>query len=292
MLETLRAYGAGLLAEAGEHEEAAMALARYALRVAGQAAAGLRSADAELAAARWLDAEDATMRQALAWAVAHDPATALPLALALAWWWLLRGRLAGEYRLLGQAASHAEADSAGWCAAQIWLGMMAQFSGDMAAALGHLTEVRDAASRVPSRALTSALANRAAVLVLMGRAAEAAEDARRAVALARETGDPAGELMALDNLSLSAGYAGDQDEALRLARQAVAITGGIPGGPARYRSSVLTAALAGAGDLAKPSTSARRAPASRRHARNITAHGYRQELLSAALRNTRWRVLR
>ena len=40
MLETLRAYGAGLLAEAGEHEEAAMALARYALRVAGQAAAG------------------------------------------------------------------------------------------------------------------------------------------------------------------------------------------------------------------------------------------------------------
>ena len=191
------------------------------------------------------------MRQALAWAVAHDPATALPLALALAWWWLLRGRLAGEYRLLGQAASHAEADSAGWCAAQIWLGMMAQFSGDMAAALGHLAEVRDAASRVPSRALTSALANRAAVLVLMGRAAEAAEDATLEVALARETGDPAGELMALDNLSLSAGYAGDQDEALRLARQAVAITGGIPGGLARYRSSVLTAALAGAGDLAE-----------------------------------------
>jgi predicted ATPase len=65
MLETLRAYGAGLLAGTGEQEEAAAAgLAGYALRVARQAAAGLQSGDGELAAARWLDAEDATMRWA------------------------------------------------------------------------------------------------------------------------------------------------------------------------------------------------------------------------------------
>jgi predicted ATPase len=68
VLETLRAYGAGLLAEAGEQDEAAAALAGHALRVAKQAAAGLQSGDGELAAARWLDAEDATMRQALGWA--------------------------------------------------------------------------------------------------------------------------------------------------------------------------------------------------------------------------------
>ena len=41
MLETLRAYGAGLLAEAGEQEQAAAALAGYALGVAG---AGRRGA--------------------------------------------------------------------------------------------------------------------------------------------------------------------------------------------------------------------------------------------------------
>jgi predicted ATPase len=41
MLETLRAYAAGLLAEAGETDGAAAALAGYTLRVAGQAAAGL-----------------------------------------------------------------------------------------------------------------------------------------------------------------------------------------------------------------------------------------------------------
>ena len=34
------------------------------------------------------------MRQALAWAMDHDPAVALQLAVALAPWWLLRGRLA------------------------------------------------------------------------------------------------------------------------------------------------------------------------------------------------------
>jgi hypothetical protein len=121
MLETLRAYAAALPTEAGE-DGAAAALAGYALRVARQAAAGLQSGDGELAAARWLDAEDATMRQALAWAMEHDPPAALRLANALAWWWHLRGRLAGEYRLLRQAAGGAEAASGGWCAAQVWLG--------------------------------------------------------------------------------------------------------------------------------------------------------------------------
>ena len=230
MLETLRAYGAGLLAEAGEQDQAAAVLAGYALRVARQAAAGSQSGDGELAAARWLDAEDATMRQVLAWAMEHDTSVALRLAIALAWWWFLRGRLAGEYRLLCQAAGGAEVGSGGWCAAQLWLGWAAQYSADLAAALGHFTAVRDAvAGRPPSRALTVALAGRAAVLRLMGRAAEAAGEARRALALAREIGDPVGEVLALVELSLGADYAGDHDEAVRLARQAGQITVGIPG---------------------------------------------------------------
>ena len=109
MLETLRAYGAGLQAEAGEHEDAAAALARYAVDVAGQAPAGLQtSTPEELAAARWLDAEDATMRQVLAWALDYDPATAVRLAAALGWWWLLRGRLPAQYGLLREIVGRAE----------------------------------------------------------------------------------------------------------------------------------------------------------------------------------------
>jgi predicted ATPase len=111
MLETLRAYGAGLLAEAGEQDEAMAALAGCALAVAGQADAGLQTVSGELAAARWLDAEDATMRQALAWAMDHDLAMALRLGLALGWWRFLRGRLAEGYAQLREAAGHAEVGS-------------------------------------------------------------------------------------------------------------------------------------------------------------------------------------
>ena len=92
MLETLRAYGAGLLAEAGEQDRAAAALAGYTLRVAEEAAMGLGTGAGEVAAARRLDAEDATMRQALAWAMEHDADISLRLAVALAPWWCLRGR--------------------------------------------------------------------------------------------------------------------------------------------------------------------------------------------------------
>ena len=59
MLDTLRGYGAGRLADCGERPAAAAALARYALGVAEQAAAGMRAGAGELPAARWLDAEGA-----------------------------------------------------------------------------------------------------------------------------------------------------------------------------------------------------------------------------------------
>lgn len=46
--------------------EAAAALAAYARGVVERAAAGLQTTTGEAAAARWLDAEDATTRQVLA----------------------------------------------------------------------------------------------------------------------------------------------------------------------------------------------------------------------------------
>src|SRR5215467_224652 len=79
LLETLRAYGSRLLAEAGEQEQAAAALAGYAMAVAEQAAMALQTSTGERAAVRWLDAEDATTRLALAWALDHDHDVALRL---------------------------------------------------------------------------------------------------------------------------------------------------------------------------------------------------------------------
>ena len=251
MLETLRAYGATLLGEAGEAEGAAAALAGWALEVAEQAAGGLETVGGELAAARWLDAEDATMRQVLAWGREHDAAVALRLAVALGRWWSLRGRLAGQYSLLREVAGRAEVGSDGWCAAQSWLGYTAQWSADLAASLGHFTALRDAAAeRGPCRALADGLAGRSGALSQMGRYAEAAGEARRALAVAREVGYPAGEVLALGALTYAAFLAGDHDTAVRLARQAGQITAGIPGSVARYCGLALTAVLTGAGDLA------------------------------------------
>ena len=247
---TLRAYGAGLLAGAAEDAAAAGALARYALRVAEEAAAEEQTGTGELAAARRLDAEDAMMRQVLAWAVEHDVAVGLRLAVALAWWWLLRGRLAGQYPLMREAARRAAPGSDGWCAAQFWLGETALYSGDLTGALGHFTAVCDTgADRGPSRALADCLRGRSVTLTNLGRLAEAARDGRRSLALARELGYPAGEALALAGLSIAAYDGDDLDSAVQLARQAGQITADIPGWIARLRSYFLTEVLTAAGDL-------------------------------------------
>jgi predicted ATPase/DNA-binding CsgD family transcriptional regulator len=252
LLETLRAYGARMLAEAGEDRDAAGALARYAAEVAGQAEAGLlTNGPQEVAAARWLDAEDAMMRQALAWAVDHDPAAAARLAAALGWWWRLRGRLAAQYGLLGEVTARAETGSDDWCAAQLWLCHAAWHRGERAAVLEHATALTAAAAgRGPCRALADGLTTRANALVNLGRAAEAADDARRALAVARETGDRAAELYALGALSAAARAGGDPETAVRFARQATQITDGVPGTHVRWAGYILTGTLIAAGDLA------------------------------------------
>jgi non-specific serine/threonine protein kinase len=251
MLETLRAYGAGLLAQAGEQEAAAVVLAGYALRVAEEAAAGLQTIAAEVAAVQWLDAEDATVRQVLAWAIEHNPVIALRLAVALGLWWFLRGRLGSLYGLLCEAAGHAEVGSDEWCGARFLLGWTALFSGNIAGGLDHFTTLRDAiGDRGPSRALADALVGRSAALRGLGQIPEAIPEGRRALAVAREIGYPAGEALALGELSLNAESASGPGGAVELARQSAQIQAGVPGAIARANSFVLTEALTRAGDLA------------------------------------------
>ena len=251
MLETLRAYGAGLLAEAGEGDAVAAALAGYALRVAEDAMVGLTASAGEVAAARWLDAEDATTRGALDWAVQHDAAVASRLAAALAWWWQVRGRLAGQVPLLREAVDRTATGGDAWCIGHIWLGQASLDSADPAGALRHFTAVRDASGdRGPFPLLARCLSGRAATLLTMGRIAEAAGDARRSVALAREGDDPVAEAQALAVLGLLACAVGDRYGAVQLARQAERITAGMYGPTARVCSHTLTTVLIEAGDLA------------------------------------------
>src|SRR5205814_1634031 len=154
------------------------------------------------------------------------------------------------YPLLDQAAGHAEPGSDGWCAAQTWLGMAALHADDLPRALGHYTAARDAMQgRGPSPVLASSLGGRSVTLSNMGRSEEGAEEGRRALAMARDLGDPAGEAWALEALGIAALYRGDHDEAVRLGRLQQQITAAVPA-VSRGGNTLLAAALIEAGDLA------------------------------------------
>jgi predicted ATPase/class 3 adenylate cyclase/DNA-binding CsgD family transcriptional regulator len=252
MLETLRAFGAARLAEAGEEHEGASALARYGLAVAEQAAAELETRDGELAAARWLDAEDTTMHQALAWALDHDADAAPRLAIALAPWWLLRGRWASGYQLLTAAAARAAEASPAWIATQFWRGILTAGT-TVPTSLSHFTAVRDAyAGRQPAPVLARALAWRSGALANLGRLSEAAEDGNRALAMARELDDPAGEAYALYWLATSALYVENVEGAVAWLRQAQRVDqASIPGYIGRHCAIVLARTLAEIGATAE-----------------------------------------
>jgi predicted ATPase len=145
MLETLRAFGLNRLTEAGERPGAEALLAQHMLAAAEQAAAGMAASATEVQAATWLDAEDATMHQALVSALEHDPAVALRMAVALGPWWMLRGRRFGQgYAWLRTATGRVAPGDPAWCAGQVLLGETTQ---DLREALDHFTAVRDAIGR-------------------------------------------------------------------------------------------------------------------------------------------------
>jgi predicted ATPase len=270
MLETLRAYGERLRDQAGEQDTVAAALAGYALRMAEEASAGLQTSAGEVAAARRLDAEDPAIRQVLAWAVDHDPAVALRLAVALGWWWRPGGRLGVQYRLLSEVAGRAELGSDGWCAVQFWLGWAAASSADLPTAVGHFTAARDALQdRGPSRLLADVLEGRSVALLNTGQLAEGTEEGRRALAMARDLGDPAAEVLALVALGIAASYSGDHDGAIELIRRQQQIPAGVP---AVYRagSTVLIPALIETGDLAAAESACAAALAQCRDAGDMT----------------------
>jgi hypothetical protein len=230
MLETLRAFGLDRLTEAGEQPGAEALLAQHMLTVAEQAAAAMDVATTEAQAASWLDAEDATMHQALVWALDRDPAAALRMAVALGPWWMLRGhRFGAGYAWLRTAAERVASGDPVWCAGQVLLGEMTQ---DVREALGHFTAVRDAIGRPgASTVLVDALVGRAIYLLNMGHVPEGQQEARDVLAMARELGYRAGELAALTALgSAAARYLGDVEQALEWYRQASRIDlAAIPG---------------------------------------------------------------
>ena len=231
----------------------------------------------ELDGLRHLDAEDATLRHVLAWALEHDPGTAVRLALTIAPWWSVRGRLISRASLLTTVAELADAGSDEWCVAHMFLGQVAAQSEDPPAALDHFTAARDAlqdAAHSDDAAgpwlLSLCLGGRASALIRVDRVAEAIEDGRRALELARQTGIGGLEATALTCLSLAVWHDGDREGALRLARQALQISEEFAGALERGLSQIVTGILTKAGDLAAAEQACSAALASCRDVGDLT----------------------
>jgi predicted ATPase/DNA-binding CsgD family transcriptional regulator len=251
LLETLRTYGRRLLTEAGEADVAEVALARYAFSVVAEAAPAVATRTWEMAGITHMDADEATLRQGLAWAVEHDAALGLQLALAQSWWWLLRGRLVSHLELLTSLVEQVPAGGQLWCWGHVLLGQMLAQMADPAGAADHFTLVIGslADGELPF-ALVTCLSARATALLALDRVPEAVRDGERSLAHAQQAGLAAGESAALAVLAIAACYSGDRDAAVQLARQSLRITAEIPGSLSRIGSQVLATALTEAGDFA------------------------------------------
>lgn len=110
MLETIRAFGAERLVEAGEVEPLRRAHAAYFLDLARDADRGLRGAD-QLTWLRRLDAERDNLHLAVHHAIAGgDVGTALRLVAALSFYWWLRGLRGEGAALAGQLVARLGSD--------------------------------------------------------------------------------------------------------------------------------------------------------------------------------------
>jgi predicted ATPase/DNA-binding SARP family transcriptional activator len=115
MLETIRAYCAERLAEAGEEDQVRRAFAMHFLRLAETADPMLRGSQQHVWMRR-LTAEQDNIHAALRWAIdRHEVTLALRFGQALGWFWLLRGQrresgaLSKEILAISEAAGAAAA---------------------------------------------------------------------------------------------------------------------------------------------------------------------------------------
>lgn len=125
LLKSIAAYGVEQLRDSGEESDTRLRHLTYYLAFAERADQHLRTGDQR----RWLsrlDAESADLRRALETArTAGRSVEALRLVNALAWYWVMRGRLAEGIRSLGTAlAVPGETDPAARRVALLWRGAL------------------------------------------------------------------------------------------------------------------------------------------------------------------------
>ncbi|HUR06588.1 MAG TPA: BTAD domain-containing putative transcriptional regulator [Nonomuraea sp.] len=253
LLESVAAYCLERLSEADETVAVRLRHAHHYADLAERAEPGLRGPEQP----RWLallDADAANLRTAIETSLRLDaPHDAVRLVNALAWYWVLRGRL-GE----GQRALEAVLAVADDAQARVWLAGLRMLAGQgRAPDLERLDDIEDPARRARAQwflaftlygyddpaatdafldgAMESFLASddrwgtaaalmlRARRALLRGDLAALRRDGERGLELFREVGDPWGEMRAAENLGTLAEITGDYGQAAELRRDGLRI---------------------------------------------------------------------
>ncbi|MEO3806690.1 BTAD domain-containing putative transcriptional regulator [Nonomuraea sp. B10E8] len=243
LLESVAAYCVERLGEAGEHELIRERHARHYTAMAERA--DLRGPGQREWLAR-LDADHANLR------LAAEGPYALRLVNALAWYWVLRGRLrearrslaaaiagggaptevarasvwlAGIERLIGEPASpvrSAELDRPGTALADWFLSHVHWAYGDQEAHEAAADRALAAYEELGDRwGAAAALCLRAKLAVGRGDLAAMERDAERGLVLFEELGDAWGQMEAMDALDRAAEIRGDYPRAAGLREQAL-----------------------------------------------------------------------
>jgi predicted ATPase/transcriptional regulator with XRE-family HTH domain len=225
MLETIREYGADLLADRSETGEIGRRHAAYYLALAEQAGPALTGPEALAWLAR-LDTEHDNLRAALRWAREQDDgAEALSLAAALWPFWQQRGHLSEGRSRLREALDRLAPGVAPAVRINGLIGA-ARLAIDQAAydeAAERCAQAMPAARELGDpRVLAAALNTQGLLARAQDRYADSARGHRAALEQARAAADRAGEAVALLGLGYAAMFTGDGPRAAALAEESLA----------------------------------------------------------------------
>jgi predicted ATPase/DNA-binding SARP family transcriptional activator len=258
MLDTIRAFCAERLAEAGEADRIHRAHAEYCCFLGATADPHLRSAE-QLEWLERLSGEHGNLRAALRWAASNDTGLALSLFEALSWYWFLSGVRGEVAPLADELLDRVEPIGESYALVVLWAASGRVLDERLAAHVARAKVIMEAvrgSARQPYSLVAWALfagpPEEDAITVMRelfrdsqdpwleglmrfgmgfivlytgGALADAQREAELALARFRETGDRWGLAQALDALATFADVRGDSAMAIELTDQALAVIG-------------------------------------------------------------------
>ncbi|MFN2467275.1 MAG: PrsW family glutamic-type intramembrane protease [Gaiellaceae bacterium] len=225
LLETIREYAEGRLAERGELDERRRLHAGYFAALAEQAEPALTGPAQSEWLVRLTDETD-NIRAALDWSVeAREFETLLRIAGALVRFWSMRGYLTeGRRRLQAALAAGTGMPAPMLAKGHYAAGYSALGQADYDEAVWYFEQSLELARAVGDRRReAAALAQLAWIAMEQGEADQAARLAKDGLAMARELGDPLTESGVLNTLAELAAASGDDAEATALLQQGLAL---------------------------------------------------------------------